>query len=98
MSVSKPAASRPSWRYGRSLFSQRGEDDASGRITQARVAPASPPPSPVPEQPASSNAETPASATTEINEGDFKALPFCEVEVTPLGCTRRLWRGTAIIA
>jgi hypothetical protein len=47
-------------------------------MTHARVDAASPPPSPEPEQPARSSAENPATATAEINEGDFTDLPFCD--------------------
>src|SRR5918994_5565320 len=80
MSTSKPASSRPSCRYLRSKFSQRGDDAASGRITHARPASVSPPPPPSPPvspppdppvlQPARRNAAADESATTESNE-DF---------------------------
>ena len=94
MSVSKPAASRPSCRYGRSLFSQRGDDAASGRMTQARAAAASavsvdPPPPPPLEQPASSSAEIPANAAADTNEDLFIVLPILLVKSTPEGGRRR---------
>src|SRR3546814_4812415 len=57
MSTSNPASSRPSCRYLRSKFSQRGEEAASGRITHARSAASPPPlleePPPAPEHPRS---------------------------------------------
>ncbi|WP_231919270.1 MULTISPECIES: hypothetical protein [Microterricola] len=65
--------------------SQRGEDAASGRITQARESAAGeavsllPPPPPELEQPASINAETLATAANEINEDFFISLPFYAV-------------------
>src|SRR6478735_7700666 len=76
MSASKPAASRPSWRYFLSKFSQRGEDAASGRMTHARLA-ASEPPSVLPpsllllEQPARAMAATPVRAATARSEDFF---------------------------
>src|SRR6478736_8807391 len=75
MSAWKPAAVRPSCRYLRSKFSQRGDDAASGRITHARLPPAAPVPEedgvPAPEQPASMTAAAPVRAATARMERFF---------------------------
>src|SRR6478609_6813701 len=79
MSASKPASVIAVSSAGRSPFSQRGEDAASGRMTQARVAVASselPPSPPLLEHPASNSIDAPARAVIEINEVFFIVLPF----------------------
>src|ERR1700754_4931559 len=78
MSASKPASVNALSSAGRSPFSQRGEDAASGRMTQARVEAASvAPPPPVPEQPVSTSAAALAATAIEIHEDFFTSLPFC---------------------
>src|SRR5829696_7135460 len=80
MSTLKSAFSRPSWRYFRSKSSQRFDEAESGRMTHARVAPASPPPPsvpplevppPEPAQPASITAAAPVRATAAMREDFF---------------------------
>src|SRR6187402_1889835 len=75
MSASKPASLNAFARAGRSLFSQRGDDAESGRMTQARLADEPPPELPV-EQPASSSAAALTATAIEINEDFFTSLPF----------------------
>src|SRR6478609_9797882 len=76
MSASKPAAVRPSCRYLWSKFSQRGDDFASGRITQARPAVAASPladsvPPPELEHPASRTTAALASAAVARSDDFF---------------------------